>query len=141
MYNAREMSDEMKKCKIQMTRRSKSQKDIDEKKSYIAALTEENDTLTLQYWDENKSKFTIIYDGQSVQMKCQAETQSVLNLVLHTWTDVEITTPFGNMLLRSRALNITRSKHHLLVCYELHDGNEQIDVIEIKWDLFWDGIS
>ncbi|MBE6114004.1 MAG: DUF1934 family protein [Erysipelotrichaceae bacterium] len=141
MYNAMEMSDEMKKCKIQMTRRSNTQRDIDEKKSYIAALTEEDDTLTLQYWDENKSKFTIIYDGQSVQMQCQAETRSTLNLVLNTWTDVEITTPFGNMLLRSRALKITRSKHHLLVCYELHDGNEQIDVIEIKWDLFWDSIS
>ena len=141
MYNAREMSDEMKKCRIQMSKRSDAQRGIVDKSSYIANVTNENNILELQYQDENAMKFVVKYDNQSVKMKCIGETTSSLDLVLHTWTNVEITTPFGNMLLKSRALKIEHSKNHLLVCYELNDGNERVDIIQIQWDIYWDSIS
>lgn len=71
----------------------------------------------------------------------RGESKSKLELVQNEWTEVELTTPYGKMILNSKALEISRSKKHLFVRYVLYQGKERIDEISLRWDLIKSAIS
>lgn len=141
MYNAREMSDKMKKCKVQMSRCSLQQKGINEIYSYIADLAENENSLALRYDDEKSNHFMVVYKEGVLKLKCEGETKSNLELIKDTWTEVNLQTAFGNMVLRSKAKKIIHSKDCLVVCYELYQDKEFVDEITLQWKLLRNSLS
>lgn len=124
-----------------MIRYSETQKDTIDKHSYIADLAENDNSIALRYKDEQGNHFMVLYKNGVLKLKCEGESTSNLELIEGEWTKVELETPFGNMVLRSKAKELSHSKNHLFVRYVLYQEDELIDEISLKWNLLRTGIS
>ena len=131
----------MKKCKIVMTRQSMEQSDTNESHSYIADLAENDKSMALRYSDGHGNRFMVVFNDDVLKLKCEGETKSRLELIENKWTDVELNTPFGIMILKSRAKKVLNTKNSLSVHYELYQGDELVDEIKIRWDIDRTAIS
>lgn len=125
----------MKKCKIVMTRQSMEQSDTNESHEYIADLAENDQSIAIRYSDGQGNRFMVVFKDDVLKLKCEGETKSKLELIENKWTDVELITPFGNMILRSKAKKIIQTRNSLSVQYKLYQGDELVDEIRIRWDI------
>lgn len=142
MYNAYEMSDNMMKCKIKMTRIS--MKDISDRTTatYIGDVVNKDDCLCFRYTEfDSGARCFVLFEKDEVTIKRTAETRSKLVLNEIKQTSVEIVTPYGNMEVPIRTSEITRKANSLHVCYSLIEDNNESDVIDITWEIMKEGIS
>ena len=124
-----------------MTRQSMEQSDTNESQSYIADLAENDKSMALRYSDSHGNRFMVVLNDNVLKLKCEGETKSKLELIENKWTEVELNTPFGLMILRSRAKNIVRTKNSLLVHYVLYQGDDLVDEIKLHWKIDKTAIS
>lgn len=141
MYNAYEMSDSMMKCKVEMTRKSKNDNKAFSA-TYVGDMVSKEQRLCFRYNESDTGAHCLVlYENDEVTIKRDGETRSELRLNYKHNSVAEIITPYGQMNMVVHTHSIERKANALRVYYSLCEGNEEIDRIDITWNLMKEGIS